>query len=254
MKQNKIPQKNVLGNAANALATLRDWLSVSESQVCSTEVLSEQLPKINSLLEDSMNDISTHFGHITENSSKIAEEIKYIDEALDIIKIGKNNVEIPDHLESLAAATSDAETAKQLKSLAVKIKSHEKDLHAELKKATDNLKKNNIETSQIVVGMQFQDRVSQNILITINIMKTIVEYIEREISASLPEISREERKQLLDKDFAKEILSQFRLGDLQVSFVNHLINHGYIENAEEIGFSMEAHVKKESDDDDIDLF
>jgi len=244
---------NNLQSTGNTIKALKEWLSISESQMCSTEVLSEQLPKINHLLESSMNEISTHFNKITQNSSDIEQEIKHIDEALDIIKIGNKEVEIPNHLDELAKQTSDSQTAKSLRSLAKKIKEQEKGLHGELKKATDNIKDNSLEISQIVIGMQFQDRVSQNILITVNIMKTIVEHLEKEISNSLPSLPKDERRKLLNKTFAKEILEQFRLGELQLSFVNHLIEHGYIKDANEIGFSIQAHEKQE-DDDDIELF
>ncbi|PIR39891.1 MAG: hypothetical protein COV35_00285 [Alphaproteobacteria bacterium CG11_big_fil_rev_8_21_14_0_20_39_49] len=253
MKQENDYLNSKLESSKQTLIALKEWLSISESQMCSTEVLSEQLPKINSLLESSMNDISEHFNKITMNSSDIEKEIRYIDQAIDIIKIGKKEIEITDHLSALAAKTSDANTAEALRNLSQEIQKQEKDLHNELKKATDNIKENSNEISKIVVGMQFQDRVSQNILITINIMKTIVEYLEKEISKSLPNLQKDERRKLLDKEFAKEILTQFRLGELQVSFVNHLIEHGYIKDAEEIGFHLEDH-KKNDDEDDIELF
>ncbi len=253
MKNENIAINNNLGSAYNTLEALKEWISASESQMCSTEVLSEQLPKINQLLESSMNDISTHFHKITQNTSEISKELQYLEEAIDIIKVGNKEVEIPVHLENLAEKTSDLQTAKALKNLALTIKKQENTLHIELKKAADNIKDNSLEISQIVVGMQFQDRVSQNIMITVNIMKTIVEYIEKEICISIPNMPKEQRKKLLNKDFAREILKQFRLGDLQLSFVNHLIEHGYINNAEEIGFCIEDHEKKDSDDN-IELF
>jgi hypothetical protein len=254
MKQENKHINNKLDTSKNTIKALKEWLSISESQMCSTEVLSEQLPKINNLLETSMNDISVHFNKITQNSSEIEKEIKHIDKAVDIIKVGKEEVKIPDHLKQIALETSDDKTAKALKSLATKIEKQESDLHDELDKTIENIQDNINEISHIVVGMQFQDRVSQNILITINIMKTIVDYLEKEICKSLPNLPKEERRKLLDKDFAKEILTQFRLGELQLSFVQHLIEHGYIKNADEVGFSIEDHQKKDDDEDDIELF
>lgn len=253
MKLEKTQPGNILNNASSALDLLKEWLSVSESQICSTEVLSEQLPAINKLLEDSVNSISTHFGIIAENTRQIEKEIQYIDERLDSIDIAGKPIEITEHLRSIAKDTSDKETKKQLNELAKKIAEQEKSLHSELKKATKAVKSNSSEIGEVVVGLQFQDRVSQNILITVNIMRSIVSYLEKEIKTSLPSITREERRGLLDKEFAKEILQQFRLGELQTSFVSHLVNHGYIEKPEDLGFSFKEHSKQE-DDDDIDLF
>jgi hypothetical protein len=253
-KSEKDIQNNIL-TTSPALAIIHEWLSVSESQICSTEVLSEQLPKVNELLETSMNNITSHFGKISENSKKIAKEIQHIDEAIDSITIGGKSVDIVSHIEGLSAATSDRNTAKSLLELAEKIKAQENSIHAELKEALSIIKANSAEISEVVVGMQFQDRVSQNILITVNVMKTIVKYLEKEINHSLPQMRSEEKRKLLDKDFAKQILQQFRLGELQLSFVNHLIEHGYIEDASELDFSIEAHEKKKEDDGgDVDLF
>lgn len=190
---------------------LKEWLSISESQICSTEVLSEQLPKVNNLLEKSMNDISTHFGIISNILHKISEQTK------DIKNLLENKSEInSDQLDII-----------------------EKEISNSLK-----------EISSIVVGMQFQDRVSQNIIITTSIMKSISAYLEDRIGILLPHINKEERKKLLDKEFAVELLEKFRLGELQHSFVDHLLSHGYIENPSEIGFTSE----KTQQNDDVDLF
>jgi hypothetical protein len=199
-------------NTAAAMTLLRDWLSISESQVCSTEVLSEQLPKINTLLETSMDSISDHF-HI------VAGNIRKMNECLEVIE---NNSDV---------SGPAVESLEQVKGM---------------------MQQTNQEIAKIVIDMQFQDRVSQNIVITINIMKAIVEYFELEVSHSLPKLSKDERKKLLDIDFAKKLLDQFRLGELQNSFVQHLVEHGYIRNAEEIGYALEQ--EKQSSDDDIDLF
>jgi len=249
------PKKpDTLNNAASALSLLKEWLSISESQICSTEVLSEQLPRINKLLEDSMNEISGNFSIVAENTRKIATEIEAADRHLDIIKIRNKEIEITKHLQEIAKESKDKETAKKLLSLAKKINEQEEQIHSELKQALLIVKDNSNKISNIVVGMQFQDRVSQNIVITVNILKTIVEYLDKEIGDALPNISREERRKLLDRDFALQILDKLRLGELQLSFVNHLIDHGYIKDAAEVGFSIEAHQKNDDSDDDIDLF
>lgn len=254
MKSEKPANKNDgLSNAASALLLLKEWLSISESQICSTEVLSEQLPKVNALLETSMNDISAHFSKLASNSQKISTGISEIDKSIDLIQIGGKEIEIPAHLTKLAEKTSDKETAKYLLDLAKKVKNQEDNLHSELKNTIAILKENSKELSEIVVGMQFQDRVSQNIMITINVMQAIVDYLNREVENSLPNITREDRKKLLNIDFAKQLIKTLRLGELQLSFVNHLIERGYIQKSSEVDFCIEDHIKKE-DDDNIDLF
>lgn len=81
---------------ATAVLLLREWLSISESQICSAEVLSEQLPRVNSLLETSMNDISTHFGNIAKSSDEIEQEISHISSVVDIIEIDGKKISIPE--------------------------------------------------------------------------------------------------------------------------------------------------------------
>lgn len=247
-------QEETLANATTALVLLKEWLSISESQICSTEVLSEHLPKVNSLLESSMDEISSHFGNVADNVKEIEKELSTISDNVDIITIDGSNVAILEHITTLAKNTSDAKTAEQLNKLVTALQSHELNLHAEIKKTQSTLTKNAAELSSIVVGMQFQDRVSQNILITINIMKAISSYLDQAISESLPNVTKQERRKLLNMEFAKDLLKQFRLGELQHSFVDHLVNHGYISSAEDIGFFSKDHVGKQSSDDDVELF
>lgn len=240
-----------LQNTTTAVLLLREWLSISESQICSAEVLSEQLPKVNSLLETSMNDISTHFGNIAKSSDEIEQEISHISSAVDIIEMDGEKISIPEYIESLATTTSDKDTAKKALKLLSAIKSQERSIFGEIKKVKKAIEANVSEMSKIVVGMQFQDRVSQNIMITINIMRTISDYLDKEIANSLPSVSKEERKKMLNKEFAKDLLQKFRLGELQSAFVEHLVKHGYITDASEIGFSPKDHNKTA---EDVELF
>jgi hypothetical protein len=221
MKHSELPQKsadetsksksNLLQNTAAAVGLLKEWLSVSESQICSTEVLSEQLPKINSLLETSMNSISSRFSAVSTNLKTISNSI-----------------------ETLESSTQNED--KQA-----------------LEQAKEALKKTNQDINQIIMDMQFQDRVSQNIVITINVMKAVVDHIEESIETTMPDITRQERRKLLDVEFAKQILDQFRLGELQNSFVQHLLDHDYIKSPDEVGYEFKAE-KSVDDDNDVDLF
>lgn len=208
-------QNNSTEKLVTSVALLKEWLSISESQICSTEVLADQLPRVNDLLETSMNDISSRFSKIASHSAKLRQNLNNIIKEIDNNNLGNT-------------------------------------LHNLITEAENNeLQQINNEIGKIVTGMQFQDRVSQNILITINIMKTIADYLDKEFENSVPNISKDERKKLINKDFAKELLEKFRLGELQHAFVDHLVSHGYIETAEEIGFTDIESAKK---DDDIELF
>lgn len=153
--------------------------------------------------------------------------------------------------QSLATTTSDKDTAQKALKLLSAIKSQERSIVGEIKKAKKAIEANISEMSKIVVGMQFQDRVSQNIMITINIMQAISSYLDKEIENSLPSVTKEERKKMLNKEFAKELLQKFRLGELQSAFVEHLVQHGYITDASEIGFSPKDDNKTA---EDVELF
>jgi len=252
-KKENIDSIKGLGNATTALVLLKEWLSVSESQICSTEVLSEHLPKINYLLESSMNAISAHFGNLARTASEIESEVSNISHEVDVIEIDGKKVPIVEYIESIAKDTNDAATVKKLANLVDAIKTQENSLHGEIKRTKEALETNASELAKIVVDMQFQDRVSQNIIITINIMKAISEYLDKEISSTLPNVSREDRKKLLNKEFATDLLQKFRLGELQQSFVNHLVFHGYINDSSELGFSVKDYTK-EDESADIELF
>jgi transcriptional regulator with PAS, ATPase and Fis domain len=245
---------NYLGNAMDALVVLKAWLSVSESQICSTEVLSSHLPKINDLLESSMNQISAHFSNVAAAASEIDKEVSKISDEVDVIDVDGKKVHILEYISAIAKDTKDSDTAKKLSSLVDSIKSQEDSLHAEIKNTKKALEKNAAELNEIVVGMQFQDRVSQNIIITINIMKAVTEYLDKEIEIALPAITRDDRKKLLNKEFAMELLQKFRLGELQHSFVEHLVSHGYIGDSSELGFSAGDLVTAKKDDDEVELF
>ncbi len=247
----------ILSNTANALTLLKEWLSVSESQICSTEVLSEQLPRVNSLLVDSMNELSQRFAIVAENSTKIDEHLHNLQEMQNRLTINKESesIDIAQYIKTLAPEIKNDITRKKFEDLAQAASEQHSDMSQVLDQANQVMQDTSDSISQIIISMQFQDRVSQNIIITINIMKTIVDYLEKGLNISLPNVSKDERKKLLDKDFAVKLLEEFRLGELQHSFVNHLLEHGYISSATDIGFEdSQASIAAEDDEDDIELF
>lgn len=244
---NDSPEDNkVVGNTVAAVTLLKDWLSISESQICSTEVLSEQLPRINDLLETSMNSISDHFSVVATNAKKVNELLHHIDESED------KGDSIYSSLQKLANESADDSMKEKLFDLANQVKGQGVEVHKQVHESQEMMETINQKIGKIIVDMQFQDRVSQNIVITINIMKAIVEYLDKELTKSLPDLTKDERCKLLDMDFAKNILEQFRLGELQNAFVSHLLDHGYIKESEDIGYSFKA--EKNEQEDDVDLF
>jgi hypothetical protein len=192
---------------------LRKWLTVGESQICALEVLSEEMPKINELLEADMSRLSDHFSNLT--------------------KICKEQEQMADSL---------------LKSSAPKAQEVGKSLKEKCSEA-------NQEIGNIVICMQFQDRVSQNMVISIDVMRVIVAYLEEEINMTLNNFShsfkkKDQRKRVeIEVSFAKKVIEKLWLGDLRNSFVNHLLEHGYIEKPEDVG-----HMVTKATSDGVDLF
>lgn len=167
---------------------LKNWLSVTESQICALEVLRSQLPEVKQLMEHNIEDVSGAFSDIAAH-------------------VGNQ-----DTTGTLADALARA-----------------------------------------IMGLQFQDRVSQNLVITINVLNAVIEYLQREIDDTASALDRAHERSRLDMDFAKHLMGLLNLGDLQRKFVHHLLEHGYIENPAALGLSPDVPEKKRADDD-IDLF
>ena len=84
-------------------------------------------------------------------------------------------------LGEISQAMKSLETIKKLNKLLIAIQLNEKCVAEEIEKMRAVLENNISEISKIIVGMQFQDRVSQNIMITNNVMKTISDFLDRTI-------------------------------------------------------------------------
>lgn len=101
--------------------------------------------------------------------------------------------------------------------------------------------------SKVVMGMQFQDRVSQNLVITINVLNDLLE-----------EWPEGESTDARDLAFAKSVLEKMKLGEFRQRYLDYLLSHQLIDSALSIGFDMgdssSASSASEDDDDDIDLF
>lgn len=113
--------------------------------------------------------------------------------------------------------------------------------------------------SGAIVGMQFQDRISQNIVIAQKVIHSIVEYLENSIDSTISEVKNHsginlgQNSGILDKDFAEKLIVFLTLGELQKQFVDHLITRGYIKNASQIDMAG-YNQKVQKADDNVELF
>lgn len=205
MKKNPatLSKKSTLGiDSLDSHTLLRKWLSVSESQVCSLEVLCAQIPEVSKLLETSMCSISERFVAMAADFERYAESVKQGQKGADI--------------EAFEHAITGA-------------------------------------ISTIIVDMQFQDRVSQNLVIVTNVLNAIIGYLQEEINDTALSLNAHNERAELDKEFAQKLLKFLTLGELQHKFVDHLLTHHYINDYAELGYDPNAHPDKKGDDN-IDLF
>ncbi len=99
--------------------------------------------------------------------------------------------------------------------------------------------------SRSIMSMQFQDRVSQNLVITMNVLGALAGEIEQVLSESAVSAP-------IDKDAAKELYHFLRLGEIRDEYLAVLQKRGYISDPSELGLSNASDPKPS--DDDIELF
>lgn len=99
--------------------------------------------------------------------------------------------------------------------------------------------------TKVVMGLQFQDRVSQNLVITINVLGDL-----------LDEWPQGESSDARDLAFARSVLEKMKLGEFRQRYLDYLLQHGLIDSAESLGLSEAPHAQRSGteDDGDIDLF
>ncbi|MCE2992634.1 MAG: methyl-accepting chemotaxis protein [Candidatus Jidaibacter sp.] len=110
--------------------------------------------------------------------------------------------------------------------------------------------------NSLIMGMQFQDRASQSIHNTIDVLTLIKDIISVKIDSY-----SDKESVILDKDKAKLFASTFRLGILKEAFAQILIDNSNIESMCDIDVNCSLNDNKPSDgaskkpeDDDINLF
>ena len=96
--------------------------------------------------------------------------------------------------------------------------------------------------SKTIVDMQFQDRVSQNLVITINVAKQIAEMLQERLHPGIQ----------LDTKMTQQLFFLLNLGEIKEKFITYARSTGAMEDPAEYGI-RDAHVAKK-DEDDIELF
>jgi hypothetical protein len=198
---------------------LERWLSVAESQICSLEVLSAQIPRARSILEENVEGLGGEFAELAHQAKVQGQLVQRFDD-----RIG----ELP--ADDVLAATV-----------------------AEMKQSMEIM---NRHVMAAVVGMQFQDRVSQNMVIAENVVNENVLHLRENIEETLPffvggsHSASEGRFTAIDIDFAKRLMGLLTLGELQHQFVNNLLTHSYIEDSSML---LDGAAASEASDD-LELF
>lgn len=193
-----------------AISLLSEWLRTAQSQICASEVLVQQLPTVNEILSDNVEEMSSEFCRIRTK----------IDEQSDIVG-------------SMAANDSTTNTTtngiKEMEGISEDIKSH---------------------LGKIVMAMQFQDRVSQNLCITIDVLSDMITHLQGTIERTQDSLQKEDQHIEVNKEFAQEILSRLYLGELKSNFIQKLISHGFIVDESDVGYKNTT----DESDNQIELF
>ncbi len=242
------------------LELLKKWLSVAESQICSLEVLSAQLPEVSQRMESDMEEITQTFVHMASDIRAYDESVKQIRNIADSAEPDETAEEtLTQGLEALktllaeeGAAVSPA-VLKKIDGLIDRSTHHAEETSAALEVAAKVSEEISNSLSKIIMAMQFQDWVAQNLVITVNVLNANITYLKEEIDVTIKALDKVEQHARLDPIFAKTLVEHFKLGELQRKFVDHLITHEYIKDGAEIGFNPLAAVKND-DEDGVDLF
>ena len=234
-------------------SALTKWLRVAESQICSLEILSKQFPEVNARLKADMERISNSFVDMASNIKKYRESVQNIIKLTGSLKGGnkpsafqKTLQEIKDTLND-AEAYSPEEIIKKIDDMVKTSNAQGKEIQAIAEKAEKQSQEISAALSQGIVGMQFQDWVSQNLVIAVDVLAINILYLKEQIEASSSVLEVAHESVVLDKEFAKKLITQFSLGKLQQDFIEHLLNKGYIKDPSELNYDLEASTPEETD-------
>jgi hypothetical protein len=188
-----------------------ETLLMMAHSICSVfSVMSAQIPKLNTMLEENMLMIGESF-------SQIAEKSRTQQAKLD------------------SANSSDP--------ILIEVKNISSEISSNVNKA--------------IIGMQFQDRVSQNLVILNNLSNGMKDYISYLVE-TIGNLSKAKQQNsadptIFDIEFAKKIVKVFTLGELRDMFISELVRQGYIQSEKDLGIILVEHAPA-GGDDDIELF
>ncbi len=100
-----------------------------------------------------------------------------------------------------------------------------------------------------IMGLQFQDRLSQNLVILNNIAQ-VLNVASKDV-VNLQASKNASNSTAVNIDLSKKILENLKLGEIREVFVNYLISSGLIKDGSEIGYNP---VVCEVQSQDVDLF
>jgi hypothetical protein len=196
--------------AISADELLHRRLNLSEAQISVLLALTKQLPVINSLLENSFNDLSSTF-----------------------VEMSADIMDFQQHIKTLSDLNTDDDVIVEMSRESTEVSA----------RISENLTK-------VIMGMQFQDRVSQNLVIAINVLK--------EIAAELDQYSKDicitlghENTITPDADTITMFSEILKLGEVKQLFLDFLKERGHGELVEKIGGGFHGHT---ADEEDVELF
>ncbi len=100
--------------------------------------------------------------------------------------------------------------------------------------------------AQSIMSMQFQDRVSQNLVITMDVLKALAAELETQLNSDA------QGGAPIQTDAARELYHFLRLGEIRGEYLEALKRRGYIRSVEDLGISG-SEIPKE-DCDNVELF
>lgn len=104
--------------------------------------------------------------------------------------------------------------------------------------------------SKVIVGMQFQDRVSQNLVIAMNVLHEVIAELDRPHHNKVIKDTDVEVRPL-DRDVVNMFVDILKLGEVKQLFLDFLSSRGHADVVAEIGGGFHGHV---ADEEDIELF
>ncbi len=107
--------------------------------------------------------------------------------------------------------------------------------------------------SRMIVGMQFQDRTTQNVQNTVDVLQCLTDSLQKMREETLHMLKSDEHVVVLDIGFIRDILQYVTLSDLKHAFIDHLVEKGYVKNADALGVNV-GNVAATHSDEDIELF